>query len=206
MGIKSIWDNDFYNKPPLPKWSFIVDFGSFVKDSSYAPTLQKAIVSCQWGKRETSIVKTYYAGVEANFPGRVQNTGELNITFNENEDMQISRILDELFNGECSNDRYFTGKGNYTYNKTFNKTGRTITLIAIKPDTKTEVNAEHAENEAAVVNKAGSVSFHNCILTSIDEVEFSYDSTDETVQRVARISYDYMFDNRTTKSDEANKK
>lgn len=191
MGITSIWQNDFYQKPPLPKWCFEVVFDDLIKHkSSYAATLNKAVVNCQWGKREMSIVKTYYAGVEANFPGRVQNTGELNITFNENTGMQVSRILEELFNGECSNDHYFLGKGNYIYNQDFTKIGRNITLRVLKPKLSMSTNTD--DN----FDVAGSVTFYNCILTSINEEEFNYESTDETVTRTARFSYDYMVDNR----------
>lgn len=189
--MKSIWDNDFYNKPPLPKWCFEVDFTQMVLNknaASYAPLLNKAIVSCQWGKREISIVKTYYAGIEANFPGRVMNTGELNITFNENTGMQVSRALEELFNGECSNDRYFLGTGNYIFNKDFKKVGRNITLKVIRPDLNMSTGNDY--------EYVGSVTFYNCILTSINEEEFNYESTDETVTRTARFSYDYMIDNR----------
>lgn len=191
MGITSIWQNDFYQKPPLPKWCFEVVFDDLIKHkSSYAATLNKAVVNCQWGKREMSIVKTYYAGVEANFPGRVQNTGELNITFNENTGMQVSRILEELFNGECSNDHYFLGKGNYIFNQDFTKIGRNITLRVLKPKLSMSTNTD--DN----FDVAGSVTFYNCILTSINEEEFNYESTDETVTRTARFSYDYMVDNR----------
>lgn len=194
MGIKSIWDNIFYQKPPLPKWCFEVVFESLFKNHpQYATTLNHAIINCQWGKREISIVKTYYAGIEANYPGRVQNTGELNLTFNENTGMEVSRILEELFNGECSNDRYFDDESRdrgYIYNKDFTKIGRNITLRIYRPDVNMEMNQDGAE---AV---CGEVTFYNCILTSINEEEFSYESVDDTVTRTARFSYDYMIDNR----------
>lgn len=190
--LKNIWNNDFYKTPPLPKWSFAISFENlFVNDKSYAPILNKAIVSAQWGKREISIVKTYYAGVEANFPGRVQNTGELNIVFNENNEMKISKILDELFNGECSNDRYFTGQTNkYIFNNTFTKNGRNIKLKIIKP--AVDMSADNGE-------VVGEVTFHNCILTSINEEEVSYENTEDVWQRTARFSYDFMIDDRRTK-------
>lgn len=200
MGIKSIWDNPYYkNYQPLPKWSFSLNFENFIKnkkDAGYDATLSNSIIKAQWGKRETSIVKTYYAGMDANFPGRVQNTGELNLTFNENANLDVSRILEELFNGECSNDYFFTGHGDYIYNPKFNKTERTIILKIHKPSYNMSIN-DKAEDVVA------EIEFHNCILVSINEEEFDYSSTDDTLTKTARISYDYMLWNRKPKNSEA---
>lgn len=193
VGIKSIWDNPYYKDyKPLPKWSFSVNFENFIlnkKNTFYPNLLSQAIVRAQWGKRETSIVKTYYAGMEANFPGRVQNTGELNLTFNEDASLNVSRILEEIFNGECSNDYFFEGTGNYIYNKSFNKTGRTLILKIHKPEYNMATNGK---NEHLVAE----IEFHNCILVSINEEEFDYSVTDDTITKTARIAYDYMLWNR----------
>lgn len=206
--IRSIWNNPYYrNYKPIPKWAFVVDFGSFILHNdpaiqhnglidSYKDILSQALVNVVWGKRETSIVKTYYAGVEANCPGRVQNTGELNITFNDDQEMRISKCLDEIFNGECSNDEYFEGNGAYIGNvkSGFNKVDRSITVHILKPQTIMQ-----SEIVAPEYQEAGSVTFHNCILTGINEEEFSYDNHDDILQRTAKISYDYMIDNRNKK-------
>lgn len=190
MGIKSIWDNPFYkNYKPLPKWCFSVNFKNFIlnkKDTYYAPTLTNAIQNCVWGKRETSVVKTYYAGMEANFPGRVQNTGELNITFNEDENLTVSHILEELFNGEISNDHFFLGTGNYIYNQEFNKTDRTIILQIYKPAYNMAINDNKVRTLVA------EIEFHNCMLVSINEEEFNYSTTDDVLTKTARIAYDFM--------------
>lgn len=201
-GIKSIWDNPYYkNYKPLPKWSFSVNFEGFIKNKKnkidYSNALSQSIVNAQWGKRETSIVKTYYAGMEANFPGRVQNTGELTLTFNENSDLRISKILEEMFNGECSNDHFFIGKGNYIFNSAFNKTGRTIVLKIHKPEYNMSINGvdEHL---------SAKIEFHNCILVSINEEEFNYTTVDDTLTKTARIAYDYMIWHRETATEPCN--
>ena len=202
MGIKSIWDNPFYkNYKPLPKWCFSVNFENFIlnkKQTFYANQLTRAIVNCQWGKRETSIVKTYYAGMEANFPGRVQNTGELNITFNEDANLSISHILEELFNGECSNDHFFTGQGNYIYNQKFNKTDRTLHLQILKPGYTVGVNTDETQVVA-------DIEFHNCILVSINEEEFNYTTDDDVITKTARIAYDFMLWRRHNRAEDAGK-
>lgn len=206
MGIKSIWDNPYYKDyQPLPKWSFSVNFESLIKykkeqKEQYADVLSNSIIKAQWGKREISIVKTYYAGIEANLPGRVQNTGELNLTFNENADLSVSHVLEEIFSGECSDDKFLKDdpkNRGYFYNNEFNKDERTIFLKIHKPSYNMSINDNN--NKEGVV---AEIEFHNCILVSINEEEFDYSSTDDTLTKTARIAYDYMFWNRGTKQPE----
>ena len=175
MGIRSIWNNPYYkNYKPIPRWAFVVDFKGFTIHNdpakqhdtiaSFAENLGQAIVSIAFGRRETSIVKTYYAGVESNCTGRVQNTGELNITFNENDNMTISKCLDEIFNGECSNDAYFKNKGPYIGNvkSGFNKVDRSITVTVLKPNTIMD-----SELEAPEYQVAGSCVSHQLMINLI---------------------------------------
>ena len=77
MSIHSIWDNDFYDKAPVPLWSFEMDFTQlFVNqpDEDYAETLNKAVVSCTWPERNINSIPVYFAGVEGKYPGRVANS------------------------------------------------------------------------------------------------------------------------------------
>lgn len=206
-GIKSVWNNPFYkNFKPIPKWAYVVDFNGFILHNdpaiqhemidSYADLLSQAIIKHKFGKREISIVKSYYAGIEANNPGRVANCGELDLMFNEDQEMRVSKCLDEIFNGECSNDEYFEGKGAYIGNvkSGFNKTDRSITLTILKP--RPQMSSEITEPEYQV---AGKYTFHNCILTIINEEEMDYDDKEGIVTRTARISYDWMYDHRARK-------
>lgn len=204
MGIKSIWNNPYYKDyQPLPKWSFSVNFEPLIKykkeqKEQYADILSNSIIKAQWGKREISIVKTYYAGIEANLPGRVQNTGELNLTFNENANLCVSHVLEEIFNGECSSDSFFENdpeNRGYFYNQIFNKTDRKIFLKIHKPSYDMSINGR-------VENVVATIEFHNCILVSINEEEFDYTSTDDTLTKTARIAYDYMIWNRENKDPE----
>jgi hypothetical protein len=78
MAIDSIWSNNFYNKPPVPKWMFELDFTQLILSESkkelYSDTLTKAAVSCTWPERSITSIPVYYAGVEAKLPGRVANS------------------------------------------------------------------------------------------------------------------------------------
>lgn len=200
MGITSIWNNDFFsNSRPVPKWCFEVNFTGLKNINNASLTeanlsvLNHAIESISIGRRETSIVKTYYCGVEANLPGRVMNTGELNIVFNENDKMQVTSMLEAIFADSCSDDAYFKPDAKnvgYTPRTAWQKNSKVIEVKIIKP----------IPNEGYVSDNNGSspdtviaaYEFYGCILTSINEEEFSYANTDDILKRTARFSYDYM--------------
>lgn len=192
MGITSIWDNTFYkNAKPLPRWCFEVNFGNLqntdkkskVQKTQLENTLNLAVQSVSIGRRETSIVKTYYAGIEANIPGRYMNTGELNIVFNEDNNLRITKMLEQIFEDSCCQDDYFAGKS-YTPATAWHKNSKVIEVKVLKWD------------DSGVVETGKEVvctyKFHGCILTSLNEEEFSYSNTDDVLQRTARFSYDYM--------------
>lgn len=202
MAIHSIWDNDFYNKPPVPLWSFEMDFtqlfknqkttdsdGNEIPDNTYAIILAKAVVSCSWPERNMTSIPVYYAGVQGKLPGRVDNSGDLEIKFNENTTFQVTKILEELFHAESSCDAYFEDKGGYSFNKTFTKVGRTIRMIILNPSFMYNVNpvGDRERKDAPVI-----IEFHNCWVTKLGAVEMSYENDSEVITKSATFSYDYF--------------
>lgn len=196
MGITSIWDNEFFIRKPIPKWCFEVNFVELENTAEISnvkfdslKTLNHAIESISFGRRETSIVKTYYCGVEANLPGRVMNTGELNIVFNENDRLQVTSMLEAIFADSCSDDRYFVNstKYGYTPHTAWRKSSKIIEVKIIKPNKNGIISDENAQGTVLA-----SYKFYGCILTSVNEEEFSYANTDDILKRTARFSYDFM--------------
>lgn len=197
MGITSIWDNEFFNnKKPIPKWCFEVNFVGLENSDAKSnigkdalPRLNHAIESISFGRRETSIVKTYYCGAEANLPGRVMNTGELNIVFNENDKLEVTSLLEAIFADSCSDDRYFVNSNKYGYtpHTKWRKSSKVIEVKIIKPDIVGFISDENTNGTVLAAYK-----FYGCILTSVNEEEFSYANTDDILKRTARFSYDYM--------------
>lgn len=210
MAITSIWNNPFYNSPPIPKWSWELDFKSYFvnKDNgfdvehriNYADTLSHAAVSCSWGARNGNLISVYYAGVESKLPGRSQPCGDLTIKFNENVDMDVTRVLEELYHAEINCDSYFYGKEGYAFNENFNKVDRTIRLLLHKPDyiMQIEPNSyDYVKPSQDAVEKAQKniltvIEYHNCIMYKIDQNELSYESEDEVISHTATFSYDFM--------------
>jgi hypothetical protein len=192
MSIHSIWDNDFYDKAPVPLWSFEMDFTQlFVNqpDDNYARTLAKSVVSCTWPDRNINPIPVYFAGVEGNLPGRAKNSGELEIKFNENTTFRVTKILEELFHAESVCDAYFESKGGYSFNKNFNKVDRTIRMIIINPDTIYYLNPreDRIQKKHPVI-----IEFHDCFVTKIGATEMSYDNDTEVITKSATFSYDYF--------------
>lgn len=193
MSIHSIWDNDFYDKAPVPLWSFEMDFTQlFINqpDDNYARTLAKSVVSCTWPERNiNTIIPIYFAGVEGKLPGRAQNSGELEIKFNENTTFRVTKILEELFHAESACDAYFESKGGYSFNKNFNKVDRTIRMIIINPDTIYYLNPreDRIQKKHPVI-----IEFHDCFVTKIGATEMSYDNDTEVITKSATFSYDYF--------------
>lgn len=208
MSIHSIWDNDFYDKAPVPLWSFEMDFtqlfvnqkkkdenGNLTKedDFTYADTLNKAVVSCTWPERNINTIPVYFAGVEGKLPGRSQNSGELEIKFNENTSFQVTKILEELFHAESVCDAYYEGKGGYSFNKNFTKIDdrghRTIRMIIINPTTIYSLNPR--QDRQAKTHPV-IIEFHNCFVTKLGSTEMSYDNDNEVITKSATFSYDYF--------------
>lgn len=197
MSIRNIWQNSFYNSPPVPKWSWEADFSNLL--SSYTVhrlnlmsslySLNEAIVSCSWGKREMSVVNTFFGGIQANFPGRVQNSGELTIKFNENINMQVSKALEQIFDILSNNQDYFDDdKSNYTFiNYSIDELkGNSITIKIKKPSSTIETEAE-SENDVIA-----RLRFYNVFPIRVNEEELSYESTEEVLTKTVTFSYDYM--------------
>ena len=194
MSIKSIWNvQSLINTKPVLKWCFLVKFGGLGTTvdansgtGSNFDSLNYLVESVSFGRRETSIVKTYYCGVEANLPGRVMNTGELNIVLNETFNMTVTKKLEKYFNETCCDEKFFTGEAAYTPNIGYNKNDKKIDIYVLTP-LQGVVNANECENYAIA-----HWTFYGCILTSINEEEFSYTNTDDLLKRTVRFSYDYM--------------
>ena len=194
MGIKSIWDNSYYTDyKPMPKWAFSVSFDSSFHScisEDMLKTLNHAITNAVWGKKETAaLVPVYYAGVMANHPGRTTTAGEISFTFNENSTLEITNILENIYDFFAFNEDYVNNAGDNENNssyKVFNKPiGNVIEVTVYKP----EINMAINDNYKGTI--VGKYKFYNCFPTNLEEVEMSYDS-DEIVQRTMRFSYDYM--------------
>jgi hypothetical protein len=193
MAINSIWNNNFYNAMPVPKWCFEMDFTQlFINQENrvnFGDILNKSVVSCTWPERQGNSIPVYYAGLEAKLPGRTANSGELEIKFNENVTFGVTKALEELFHAETSCDAYFENKGGYSFNKEFKKTPRIIRMMILNPTTIFKVNPK---DERKIWKAPVEIQFHNCWLLKIGAEEMSYENDSEVITKSATFSYDYF--------------
>ena len=193
MAINSIWNNNFYNAMPVPKWSFEMDFTQlFINEENkvkFGDVLNKAVVSCQWPERQGNAIPIYFCGVEGRLPGRTVNAGELEIKFNENTTFGVTKALEELFHAETSCDAYFEGKGGYSFNKNFNKESRTIRLLILNPTTLYQMNPK---DDRKTWKAPIEIQFKHCWLLKIGADEMSYDNDSEVITKSATFAYDYF--------------
>lgn len=205
MGLKSIWDNNYYKNifRPVPKWAFALNFGddalkeiltddfTSIYSVNALTRLNDSIVSINYGKREISVINTFFAGLQANFPGRVQNTGELTITFNESADFAVTSILENIFSNTSHNQSFFKNGDNYRINdiyaaeddKKINRLSKTSTHPLV-----VEIYDPSKSKDIAVAK----YEFYNVFLIAINEETVDYNSEDEIITKTARFSYDYM--------------
>lgn len=193
MAINSIWNNNFYNAMPVPKWCFEMDFTQlFINQKNkenFGDILNKSVVSCTWPERVINTIPVYYAGVEGKLPGRGQNSGELEIKFNENTTFGVTKALEELFHAESVCDAYYEGKGGYSFNKKFDKIDRTIRMMILNPTTIFQVNPTDDRNKWKAPIE---IQFKNCFLTKIGAEEMSYENDSEVITKSGTFSYDYF--------------
>lgn len=193
MAINSIWNNNFYNAMPVPKWCFEMDFTQlFINQKNkenFGDILNKSVVSCTWPERVINTIPVYYAGVEGKLPGRGQNSGELEIKFNENTTFGVTKALEELFHAESVCDAYYEGKGGYSFNKKFDKVDRTIRMMILNPTTIFQVNPKDERNKWKAPIE---IQFKNCFLTKIGAEEMSYENDSEVITKSGTFSYDYF--------------
>lgn len=101
--INHIFSNTHYSVNAVPEWSFSVDFipctktvTSFV-NLTELKLLTKAIQTITANEKSVNIQQLYYLGLSHPFFTKMKQThGDLNVTFAENEEYQVTRLLVKL--------------------------------------------------------------------------------------------------------------
>lgn len=101
--INHIFSNTYYSVNAVPEWSFSVDFipctktvTSFV-NLTELKLLTKAIQTITANEKSVNIQKLNYLGLSHPFFTKMSQThGDLNVTFAENEEYQVTRLLVKL--------------------------------------------------------------------------------------------------------------
>lgn len=189
MGIQSIWSNDFYEKPPQPLWAFEVVFNDYYDlTEPEKELLHKAAISSKIGERKVNIIPTYFGGAMFMHLGRSEHADQLTIEFNENEDLDVTRVIQNLWNRNTMNQDWPEGGKTAETDPIYRNPSQEniIKVKMLKPNEKYEYGLDCEDNFVSKI-----ITFHNCKLMQVSEVELSYTS-DEVMKVQATFSYDYM--------------
>jgi hypothetical protein len=183
--MDSIWQNAFYETPPAIAWTYKISFNSFKGvDKNSADILNSAIVDINVGKRESQYVSVFYGGVEFKKFTRANTTGEISVKFNEDENYTITKIIESIYENYNMNQNYPTSTDSDAL--AYNSGGKDYkideNIIEVQVYKNSELDAEEPEV---------TYSFYGCKIVSLDDIQFSYDST-EAITRSVHFTYDYM--------------
>lgn len=218
--MESIWSNTFYDTPPALSWTFKANFSQLFPpmpvavmnnegaenaiaehlaknhpNSIYSNILSNAVVSVSVGKREANATDVYYAGLQFKKITRVNNTGTLSFTFNENENYDVTSVLEYIYDRDAMNQKYTTYDISYRnadqyIPKIIIKTYYSSLISGVTDDEKETEKLEGLE-DLDNLNTAKTYTFYGCVLQDIDTFELSYDSKGN-ITRQAVFMYNYM--------------
>ncbi len=197
--MESIWNNDFYRKQPALAWVYKLDMSNYYtgNDEGKINTkiLSNAIIDISVGKRSSEYADVYYGGIASKVFTRAQNPDTVTIKFSENKDYDVTTVLENMYNLENFNQLYPT-ENELMYNTAPTEGPHPHKLIVniYNP-------VELAENTEKPMRQ---YIFYNARLVTLDEIQYSYEST-ETITRTATFVYNYMvFKNKSMiEADEA---
>lgn len=201
MSLNNIYANNFYDKGPIPLWSFAVDFD--IKTPSLSETelfkLSKAIQNCQFGERGVQTQDIFFNGFKRAVPTMATTDGTLNLTFNENTNLDITKIVSKIYkysyNDLATSQDYFqldsedtdsTSSDTYDYRTTQFEPFK-VNLKIYKP-TKCALALDSGDNDDFLLK----VVYYNCTITKINNVEFDYAKDTDVMTVQTEIHYDYM--------------
>ncbi len=184
--LTNIFHNDFYNRPTMPNWSWEV---SILESSSEGEitTFTKAASKVEIPELQMLTTQTQFRGITFDIPTRLDNTGELTITFNENSELELYRmlkgyLLPTSFNHGYITDEYPTetgGKGMLQY------VPFDIYVKLFDPRPELQQDSEKAIKYAFV--------FRNCFILDISDVDFAYD-TEEVLEYTVKFHYNFRIE------------
>lgn len=183
--MDSIWQNSFYETPPAIAWTYKISFNSFKGvDVKGAEILNKAVVDINVGKRESQYVSVYYGGVEFKKFTRANTAGEISIKFNEDENYTVTKIIESIYENYNMNQDYPTSTESDAM--AYNSKGKDYAIDQNIITVQVYKNSDLEATEPEV-----TYNFYGCKIVSLDEIQLSYNST-EDITRSVHFTYDYM--------------
>lgn len=188
--IKNIFFNDFYERPIMPKWAWKISIlGNPIENwtEEQLSIFSQAVTKIDIPELSMLTVTSQFKGLTFDIPSRLENNGELSLTFNENEGLDLYKALKEILYYTTYNDGYVIDEwssqddeGKYTDTYMLYYAPFDIWVRLYDP---TEVDAEPTYN----------FIFRNCFVSNVGDVEMTYDSDEAYVYDV-KIHYNFRIE------------
>ncbi len=195
MSVSHIVLNDFYSREALPKWNFDVAFAFYIGTETgtdenriageYSKLLTKSVTDIKFPGTRIEKLLTYLPGMMFGYPGKPNLNGELTLTFNDDVDLTIRRIVNYLLQ-ENYNPRYqqheILDDGTDGY-------------ISKEHITEEHENKKFFDIYVRIRNTNGEcvqkVVYKNCFVKSLGGLTLDY-SGEELIRTTATFSYPYF--------------
>lgn len=171
-----IFQNAFYETPPLPTWSYEVFFLFNQADQNSkdrAELLASAVQSVTIPGQKVETLDVYFAGFKKGYQAKPTMNGQIQMKFNDNDELDVRRCLEELFQ--------------FTFNPD------------IGPDDTNEVGSSKNFSFDMIVRLinpyndtvAGMCKYYGCFIQSISDLNLDYKG-DDVIDVTATIDYKYF--------------
>lgn len=188
--IQNIFHNDFYNEPVMPNWSWEISIISNPIEGwteEQMSIFSKAVTKVNIPDLEMLTTASQFRGLTFDVPTRLENNGEITLTFNEDSDMTLYKDLRNKLYYTSYNDGYIIDEWSKLDEKT-SKPIDTYMLYYAPFDIHVKLMNPESPTEIAYI-----FIFHNCFITSISDVEFKYNSEEVAVYDV-KIHYNFRLE------------
>lgn len=194
--INHIFHNSFYQNEPVAHWSFSIDFipavqllNNNINLYEIGQTLTKAVIAANVPDRNVKSTVSHYKGMTIELPARAKTAGTLAMRFAENEEFEVSTILNQLYQFARS-DTYFERIDNilenlsseeeivkYTqllraYRQAIPDSGHLYNIL-VKMYKMKDAQAFSEDNESV---PSFVYFFVGCDLQTVDKIDFDYDN------------------------------
>lgn len=194
--INHIFHNSFYQNDPVAHWSFSIDFIPAVQLQNNnlnlyesGQILTKAVIAASVPDRNVKSTVSHYKGMTIELAARAKTAGTLSMIFAENNEFQVSTVLNDLYQFARS-DTYFERIDNFIENLTTEEQVEKYTQL-LRAYRHAIPDGAHLYNILVKMYKMKDVQafsddilevptfvyyFVGCDLQTVKSVDFNYDN------------------------------
>lgn len=194
--INHIFHNSFYQNDPVAHWSFSIDFIPAVQLQNNnlnlyesGQILTKAVIAASVPDRNVKSTVSHYKGMTIELAARAKTAGTLPMIFAENNEFQVSTVLNDLYQFARS-DTYFERIDNFIENLTTEEQVEKYTQL-LRAYRQAIPDGAHLYNILVKMYKMKDVQafsedilevptfvyyFVGCDLQTVKSIDFNYDN------------------------------